>query len=150
MYAYFVYTYQYGAKHCLIALNIQKWWFCENNNLEVFDFKQCYDFSVNIKFLPADQNLLQRTTFWLLSSSYLHLNKSQLHSSICIFLDIFFFTAACKFAYFQSKFFFQFFFKNLMRSASHPLLRPFAECYKYAYLTLCICIYYYACIRTHK
>ena len=39
-----------GAKRSLIALNIEKLCFRENNTLDVFDFNKYDDFSVNIKF----------------------------------------------------------------------------------------------------
>ena len=55
-----------GAKHFLIALNIEKLCFREKYELEVFDFKQCDDFYVNIQFPSADQNNFKRRTFWLL------------------------------------------------------------------------------------
>ena len=55
-----------GAKHSLIGLKIKKWCFREKMNLEVFDFKNCDDFSINIKFPSADQHLLWRRIFWLL------------------------------------------------------------------------------------
>ena len=50
IYIYIYILYIYGAKHSLIALNIEKMCVRGKMNLEVFDFKQCNDLSVNIKF----------------------------------------------------------------------------------------------------
>ena len=49
--------------------------------LEVFDFKTCDDFSVNIKFPSADQNLLKRIIFWLVFFSLVLFKLFELHAS---------------------------------------------------------------------
>ena len=52
------------------------------SKLEVFDFNNCDDCSVNIQFPYADQNLLKRIIFWLLSLIHLLLKTPQLHAMI--------------------------------------------------------------------
>ena len=44
----------HGAKHSLIQLNIENVCLRETNESDVFDFKKCYDFNVNIKFPSVD------------------------------------------------------------------------------------------------
>ena len=70
-----------GAKHVLIGLNIEKWCFRENSKLDVFDFKQCDDFSINIQFPSADQNFLKRRTFWGLHFGFVLLKLFEPHAS---------------------------------------------------------------------
>ena len=48
------------AKQSYIMLIIEKLCFREKKQLKVFDFKNCDDVSVNIKFHFADQHLLKR------------------------------------------------------------------------------------------
>ena len=81
IYIYCVYIYIYGAKHSPITLNIEKWCFLGKLTLEVFDFKQCDDFSVNIKFPQADQNLLQRRTLFYLHVGLVFLKLLGPHAS---------------------------------------------------------------------
>ena len=47
-----------GAKHSLIALKIETWCFRETKTLELFEFKQCYDFCFNIIYVPVNTNIL--------------------------------------------------------------------------------------------
>ena len=49
--------------------------------MEVFDFKQCDDFYVNIQFPSADQNNFKRRTFWLLHVGFVLFKLFTPHAS---------------------------------------------------------------------
>ena len=81
----YIYIYIYCVKHSPIGLNLETLCFREINELSVFDFKTCDDFSVNIKFPSADQNRLWRRTCWLLHFSLVLLKLFVTHASFAIF-----------------------------------------------------------------
>ena len=111
-----------------VALNIEQMWFREINELHVFDFEQCDDFSVNITFPSVDQNLLKQTIF-----SFLHFGLAilkllgHLRNVTCVFVTCCFFNHSCKFYIGQPE---QVVFFIFNEECFASPLRPFADCYK--------------------
>ena len=132
--------------------------------LEVFEFKNCDDCSVNIKFPQADQNLLQRRTCFYLHVGLVFLKLFGPHASFAhlflhfvgfgCFCFLFFIMQICMWLSINLKtnnktkmskhmqiyeYSCSVFKRNcLMRSASHLPLRPVAECYTYIYIYIYI------------
>ena len=122
----------------------------KTSTLAVFESKRCDDFSVDIKFISADQNILWLRIFWQLHFGLVLLKLLEhLIKFMCFFLLVFVFKKiATNFTYVEqcaklvknkSEHFFYFFF-YLMRSASHPsaTLRRVLQVYIYIYIYIYI------------
>ena len=51
-------AFSYDVKH-------GKQCFLETTKFEVFEFKQCYEFSINVAYPPVSQNVLKQIMFWI-------------------------------------------------------------------------------------
>ena len=63
------------------VLQVENLCFREKSTLDVFDVKQCYDFSANIKWGEADHNILKRIRFLRLQFGVVLLKLFEPHAS---------------------------------------------------------------------